>query len=79
MADPSPYADSSIDTGSTPRWVKVLGIVALVLVLLFGVMMLTGGLGGHGPGRHAPSSSATEIPAPSPDRGEHASPEGEQR
>ena len=57
MADVPPYPDSNGDTGvepgrnsttGSPRWVKVFGIIALVLVLLFVVMMLTG----HGPGRH---------------------------
>ena len=38
---------------ATPRWVKVLGIAAVVLVLLVGVMLLTGGPGEHGPGRHS--------------------------
>lgn len=37
---------------STPRWVKVFGIVTLALVLLVGVAVLTGGE--HGPGRHTP-------------------------
>jgi hypothetical protein len=33
---------------STPRWVYVFGIIAVVLVLLFVVLHLTGhGLGGH--------------------------------
>jgi hypothetical protein len=33
---------------STPRWVYVFGIIALVLVLLFVALHLTGhGLGGH--------------------------------
>jgi hypothetical protein len=44
------------DRGSTtgaPRWVKVVGIIAVVLLLLLGIMMLVGGE--HGPGRHAPS------------------------
>ena len=42
------------DTG-TPRWVKVSGIVALVLILLFvTAMLIGGGFGGHGPGRHSP-------------------------
>jgi hypothetical protein len=45
MADPSP--DTADDEG-TPRWVKVSGIVAAVLVVVLGIMLLTG----HGPGRH---------------------------
>jgi ABC-type transporter Mla subunit MlaD len=36
------------DEESTPRWVYVFGIIALVIVLLFVVLHLTGhGLGGH--------------------------------
>lgn len=35
---------------STPRWVKVFGIVALILLLLLAVLHLTGG----GFGDHAP-------------------------
>ncbi len=57
MADPPPYPDSREHTGGdtgTPRWVKVFGIITLVLVLLFAILLLTGG-GSHGPGRHAPS------------------------
>jgi hypothetical protein len=38
----------------TPRWVKVFGLIALVLILLTGVMLLAG----HGPGQHAPSGGA---------------------
>jgi hypothetical protein len=53
MADPPPYLDSNGDTG-TPRWVKIFGIVALVLVLLVVIMMFIGG-GDHGPGRHTRS------------------------
>jgi hypothetical protein len=35
----------------TPRWVKVLGIIVLLLVLLFVILHLTGhGVGGHGGG-----------------------------
>lgn len=72
MADPPP-SSNSIDTdddatvgadfGSTtgpPRWVKVFGVIALVVVLLFVIVMLTGGGAGHGPARHTPSSSVTE-------------------
>jgi hypothetical protein len=46
LADQRP----SPDTG-TPRWVKIAGLVALVLVVLFVVVALTG-RDGHGPGRH---------------------------
>ncbi len=63
MADPPPYPDSNGDTGDdtgvgpdresttgTPRWVKVFGIIALVVVLLFVILHLSGGgLGGHTP------------------------------
>lgn len=45
MADPPVYSDSNSDT---PRWVKVFGIVAIVLVVLFVIMHFTG----SGPGRH---------------------------
>jgi hypothetical protein len=55
MADLPPYPDASEapDLGSptrAPRWVKVFGIIAVVLVLLFVISALAGG--GHGPGRH---------------------------
>ncbi|MDP9478690.1 MAG: hypothetical protein M3R38_23910 [Actinomycetota bacterium] len=68
MADPSPDA-------GTPRWVKVFGITAIVLVLLFVGLMLFGG-GNHGPGRHAPSGDAGgQAPPPSVTE-DHAPPEG---
>jgi hypothetical protein len=49
MADLPPYP-------GTPRWVKVVGIIAIGLVLLVVILLLTGGLGRHGPGRHKPSN-----------------------
>jgi hypothetical protein len=65
MADPS--RDRNIgenrvesDPGSTtgtPRWVKVFGVVALIVVVLFVVVTLVDGE--HGPGRHAPGGSNT--------------------
>ena len=54
--------DRGSDT-STPRWVKVFGIIALVLVLLVVIMMFTGVGGDHGPGRHIPSGDAVETPS----------------
>jgi hypothetical protein len=61
MADPPPYSDVRNDTGvspdpdstaGTPRWVKVFGIIAIVVALLFVSMLVAGG-GRHGPSRHA--------------------------
>jgi hypothetical protein len=46
--------DPSRDPHARPRWVKVLGIVALVVVALIIIIMLAGGE--HGPGRHTPDS-----------------------
>ncbi len=43
-------------TRGTPRWVKVFGIIALVLVLLFVISLLAGVR--HGPGLHTPSGDA---------------------
>jgi len=65
MTEERHMADSDRYPG-TPRWVKVFGIFALVLVLLFVVLHLTGhGLGDHRPGKHAPSGGGP----PSPERG----------
>ena len=41
------------DEHQTPRWVKVFGIVALVLVLAFAILhLMGGGFRGHGPAAH---------------------------
>jgi hypothetical protein len=40
----------------TPRWVKVFGIVALIVVVLFVIVHVIGG----GMGGHAHSSNVTE-------------------
>lgn len=53
MADLPPY--------TTPRWVKIAGIIALVLVLLLAILHLTG-VGNLGPGRHMPSGDAGRAP-----------------
>ena len=72
MTDPSPHHDTGNDAGAAigrepavaspaypgaPRWVKVSGIVVLVLVLLVAIVLVVGG-GNHGPGRHMPSGGA---------------------
>lgn len=51
-------------TSGAPRWVKVFGLIALVVVLLFVVLLLTGG-GGHGPGRHTGGEGPGGRTAPS--------------
>jgi hypothetical protein len=48
--DPPPYP-------GTPRWVKVFGTIALVVILVFVILLVTRGPGGHGPGRHMPSEA----------------------
>jgi hypothetical protein len=45
----------------TPRWVKVFGIIALVLVVLV-VVMIVAGRGGHGPGRHTGHNPSSGDP-----------------
>lgn len=43
-------ANRNDDTDSPPRWVKVFGIIVIVLVLLIVILHLTGySLGGHTP------------------------------
>lgn len=41
----------------TPRWVKVFGIIAIALVLLFVILQIASG-GEHGPRRHSPAGDA---------------------
>lgn len=48
MPDLPPYPNNGDESG-LPGWVKILGIIALILVLLAVVVMLSGGLGGHTP------------------------------
>ena len=64
MADqpgtPEPHADRVGDEPTSypgpppgaPRWVKVAGLVAAVIVLLAVALLLSGRFGEHGPGRH---------------------------
>lgn len=36
----------------TPRWVKVCGLIAIVVLIAIAIVLITGA-GGHGPGRHS--------------------------
>ncbi len=58
-------ADTTEKDAATPRWVKVAGIIALLLVAIFVVVKVTGLGGSHGPGRHAPAADTS---------GEHTGP-----
>ena len=44
-----------------PRWVKVSGIIAIVLVLVIVIIVLVSG-GEHGPRRHLPGGSPPRSP-----------------
>lgn len=61
MVDPSPGLTIHDDKDpqqhqeslpGTPRWVKLFGIILLVLILGFVILKLIGVGGSHGPGRH---------------------------
>jgi len=57
MAEPPIYPDSGDDT-RTPRWVKVFGVITLVVVLLFVILLFARGPRGHGPRRHTSSGDS---------------------
>lgn len=65
----------------TPRWVKVGGLIVAIVALLFLVtLLLGGGSGGHGPGRHFGSQdSDTSSIAASDEAGAHQPQEGGHR
>jgi len=42
----------------TPRWVKIVGAVSLVLLLVLGFLLVTGVGGEHSPSRHLPFGGA---------------------
>lgn len=54
---PNSNNDTKDRPPSTPRWVKVSGIIVITLVLLFFILKLTGIGGNHGPSRHMQSGS----------------------
>ena len=63
MDQPSSDAErrsDSVQPAGVPRWVKVVGVVVLVLVLLFVVLHLTGNSLG-GPGSHLGSAEGNPL------------------
>lgn len=71
MANLPPTSDSGNDPGvgpgreypGIPRWVKVSGIIVIVLILLVVIMLFTGVGGDHGPSRHIPAGDVVETPS----------------
>lgn len=57
MADLPPYP-------GTPRWVKVFGIIAAAVILLFVILLHT--RGPHGPGRHSVGKDTNRHPVQHP-------------
>ena len=55
--------DTYEERAGIPRWLKVVGLLALVVVLLALVIMLTSGGGGHGPQRHGVGDRSTSAVA----------------
>ena len=54
MAEPSSYPGA-------PRWVKVSGIVAMIVILLIVIVIVAGVGGPHGPGRHLSSTDQSVM------------------
>lgn len=66
MADPPPAPD--IQPHTRPRWVKVFGIIAAVVILLVVIVLVTRP-GGHGPSRHTGGLGGHPLPASVTDHG----------
>ncbi len=73
MGDLPPHLQFDRDTTGAPRWVRVFGIIALVLVVLAAILLLTGG-GSHGPGRHTGGQAPSAIVTQAGGEGVHTQP-----
>lgn len=51
MTEPGHYSGA-------PLWVKVFGVIAIILALLFAILKIAGIGGQHGPGRHFSTDEA---------------------
>lgn len=52
-------SDPGQDEGM-PRWVRLFGLVSLVLAVLVVIVVLVGG-GNHGPGQHVPGGDTDDT------------------
>jgi hypothetical protein len=59
---PGPPRNPELKRFPTPRWVKVFGIIAIVVIVLILVMLIAGGE--HGPSRHQPGGGNPEGHTP---------------
>ena len=62
---PDPSADPRASSAGvtpigTPRWVKVFGIIALLVLVVLVILLLAGRGGGHGPSRHLPGGDGSD-------------------
>jgi hypothetical protein len=58
--------ENDADRAGTPRWVKIFGLVAAILVVIVVVLLVTGRGGGHGPGRHSDGDPTRGHTGPPP-------------
>jgi hypothetical protein len=56
--------DKNPEPAGTPTWVKVFGIITLVVIALIVVLLVAGRGGGHGPGRHIGDSGSPSHTGP---------------
>ena len=55
-SNPEPRAEPGM-----PRWVKIFGIITVIVIALFLILMFVKGPGGHGPSRHFGNKAAAEA------------------
>lgn len=62
--DPDALDEDTRGAPATPRWVKLFGIIAIMVVVLIGFILFSGLGGPHGPQRHGASADGHAPSAP---------------